>query len=575
MISQETIDRVRASSDVVDIISEYVKLKRRGRNFIGRCPFHTEKTPSFTVSPDKQIYHCFGCSTGGNVFTFLMEHEKMSFVEAVQFLAAKAGVVIKETQSDYQRDEFARLNYANQVALEYFQKTLRAPKYKAALQSYLGDKRGLTDETIEHFHLGLASEEWDGLLKYARKKDLHPETLEKAGLVIKSEKQQSYFDRFRQRLMIPIFNLSKKPIAFGGRTLKKGEPAKYVNSPETPLYSKSNVLYGLNFSRDALRAMNFVYVVEGYFDVISLHQIGIKNVVASSGTAFTQQQARLLARFVDEAYLFFDSDSAGHNAAIRSVDLLYDAGLDVKIIEANEGEDPDSIARIDGRNRIEELKDHAVDFISFRTSHVDFSSSGVVAREKLTKEIKDIGHKISDRTRRSIFFDDAAKTLKVNRQLFDLDGPAKLSPPSDSLPRKRQHDKAEREFISLMFSNPSMASHAFETVGPDDFDSRLLAHLFTEIARQHHDAGEVDINILVDSLDDPATKSLATELAAKEWDPDQVDSETDARLRVIANAGKKRVRDRLKTELADAEAAGDQARAKQLVDELKLHGLGD
>ena len=576
MIAQETIDKVRSASDIVDIISGYLKLKRRGRNFIARCPFHNEKTPSFTISPDKQIYHCFGCSAGGNVFSFLMEHEKMSFSEAVQFLASKAGIVVKETKSDYQRDEFARLNYANEVALDYFKKMLTHPKYKSALDAYLIDKRGLKPETIEEFQLGLATEEWDGLIKFAAKKDLNPETLEKAGLVVKSEKRQSYFDRFRQRLMIPIFNLSRKPIAFGGRTLKKGEPAKYVNSPETPLYSKSNVLYGLDFSRDALRKMNYVYVVEGYFDVISLHQAGIKNVVASSGTAFTPQQARLLSRFVDEAYLFFDSDSAGYNAALRSVDLLYDAGLDVKIMEGSEGEDPDSIARIDGRNRIEELKEVAVDFITFRTKDIDFGSSGVVAREKLLKEIKDIGHKISDKTRRTLFFDDAANRLKVNRQLFDLEQPVKLAQNPEP-PKKKRHqlNKIEAEFISLLLSNPSQSRLAFETVGPDDFDSKQLSRLYTDLARQFHDAGKVNINVLVDNLTDPGAKSLATELAAREWEPENVDKETEARLKLIAESGRKRIRERLKAELALAEASGDNTRANQLVDELKLHGLGD
>lgn len=576
MIAQETIDKVRSASDIVDIISGYLKLKRRGRNFIARCPFHNEKTPSFTVSPDKQIYHCFGCSAGGNVFSFLMEHEKMSFTEAVQFLASKAGIVIKETRSDYQRDEFARLNYANEVALEYFKQMLTHPKYKKALDSYLIEKRGLKQETIEQFQLGLATEEWDGLIKFAATKDLYPETLEKAGLVIKSEKRQSHFDRFRQRLMIPIFNLSRKPIAFGGRTLKKGELAKYVNSPETPLYSKSNVLYGLDLSRDALRKMNYVYVVEGYFDVISLHQAGIQNVVASSGTAFTPQQARLLSRFVDQAYLFFDSDSAGYNAALRSVDLLYDAGLDVKIMEANEGEDPDSIARIDGRNRIEEIKEEAVDFITFRTRDIDFGSSGVVAREKLLKELKEIGSKIGDETRRTLFFDDAAERLKVDRKLFDLKGTSTLSRKSEKTTKQHQQlDRIEAEFISLLLSNPTQARQAFETVGPDDFDSKQLSSLYTDLARQFHDSGRIDINVLVDNLPDQGAKSLATELAAREWEPENVDKETEARFKLIANSGRKRIRDRLKAELAEAEASGDNKRASQLIDELKLHGLGD
>lgn len=275
MIPQETIERIRDTVDIAEVVGEYIRLKKRGRNFLGLCPFHTEKTPSFTVSPDKQMYYCFGCGKGGNAITFLMEHEKMTFVEAVRHLARKANIVIKETGSDYRREQLERLNYAHVVALDYFRKLLFDKKYSKVLDGYLRGRRQIADETIETFQLGLSGEEWDGFIKYAASKDLSPVDLEQAGLAVHSEKKDSYYDRFRTRLMIPIFNLSQKPIAFGGRTLKKGESAKYVNSPETPLYSKSNVLYGLNFAKDAIRTDSDVFIVEGYFDLISLWQAGV------------------------------------------------------------------------------------------------------------------------------------------------------------------------------------------------------------------------------------------------------------------------------------------------------------
>ena len=294
MIPQETIDQIRQASDIAQTIGEYIRLKKRGKNFIALCPFHTEKTPSFTVSPDKQIFYCFGCSKGGNVFTFLMEHENMSFVEAARHLARKANITIQEeTIPDFKRDMLERTSFANQVAMDYYKKTLAMPRYKSVLNDYLKGKRKINDDTIESFELGLSGEEWDGLIRYATTKDLSVDDLTAAGLALQSEKTKNYFDRFRQRLMIPIFNLSQKPIAFGGRTLKKGEPAKYIHSPETALYIKSNVLYGLNWTKDAIRKEETAIIVEGYFDVISLWQVGIKNVVASSGTAFSTQQARL------------------------------------------------------------------------------------------------------------------------------------------------------------------------------------------------------------------------------------------------------------------------------------------
>jgi len=402
MIPQETIEQVREATDIVQIVGEYVRLKKKGRDMWACCPFHTEKTPSFKVSADRQLFHCFGCGKGGNVFTFLMEHENLSFVEAVRHLADRANIPIRESRSDHRRDELERLNYAHEVAVEYYHQLLFEKTYRVVLEDYLLSRRGINHETVDLFKLGLAGESWDGFLKYAVGKDLKPEELLRAGLVGKSEEKGTYYDRFRQRLMIPIFNLSHKPIAFGGRTLKKGEPAKYVNSPETPLYSKSRVLYGLNFARDAIRQPKSVYVVEGYFDVISLFQRGIRNVVASSGTAFTSQQAHLLARFAEEVYLFFDADSAGRQAALRSVDSLYDAGLEVKIISAPSGEDPDSLAREHGAERIEELRTAALPYIEYRVQQVNLAESGIIAREKLTKELLALAARITDPTRRGL-----------------------------------------------------------------------------------------------------------------------------------------------------------------------------
>ncbi len=399
VIPQNTIEQVRQASDIVEIIGDYIRLKKRGRNFTALCPFHEEKTPSFSVSPDKQIYHCFGCGKGGNVFSFLMEHESMTFVEAVRHLARKAGINIEERKEiGGAREELEQLHYAHQVALDYFRSLLGSDRYKNLVMPYLKATRRLTDQTIELFQIGVSGEEWDGLLNYAIRKDLFPKDLEKAGLITRSEKDDKHFDRFRQRLMIPIFNLSDKPIAFGGRALKKGEPAKYINSPETPLYSKSNVLYGLNFTRQFIREKNEVIIVEGYFDFISLYQAGIKNVVASSGTAFTSQQARLLARFADIAFLFFDSDSAGQKAAVRSVDSLYDAGMEVMVMIPPPGEDPDSVAVKLGAPGIENIKMNAMRYLEYRIKDIDIQKSGIIVREKLIKELAELGEKLAIRS---------------------------------------------------------------------------------------------------------------------------------------------------------------------------------
>jgi DNA primase len=403
MIPQETIEQVREATDIAQIVGEYVRLKKKGRDMWACCPFHQEKSPSFKVSSDRQLYHCFGCGKGGNVFSFLMEHEGMTFADAVRYLAERAHITIREARTEQKQDEIERLNYAHELAVEFFHKQLFQSRYSVVLDDYLRKKRGITDQSIEMFHLGLAGEDWDGFLRLATSKGLTNDELVKAGLVIKSERKGTHFDRFRQRLMIPIYNLTNRPIAFGGRTLKKGEPAKYINSPETPLYNKSRVLYGLNFAKDTIRTSHFVYVVEGYFDFISLFQLGVTNVVASSGTAFTPQQARLLARFAEEVYLFFDADSAGRSAALRSVDSLFDAGLEVKVVSAPPGEDPDSVARTMGAEKIEELRQAAVPYIEYRVRQTDITGAGIIEREKLVKELAGLASRIADPTRRELF----------------------------------------------------------------------------------------------------------------------------------------------------------------------------
>lgn len=569
MIPQETIEQIRQANDIVQIIGEYIRLKKRGKNYVALCPFHTEKTPSFSVSVDKQIFYCFGCGKGGNLYSFLMEHEKMSFIEAVRYLAKRANIVIREERgSDARREQIDRIAFANQVALEYFQKTLHQTKYHAVLETYLRERRKITDEAIEHFQLGLAGEAWNGLIRYAQTKDLSEEDLSRAGLAILSEKKGNYFDRFRQRLMIPIINLSQKPIAFGGRTLKKGEPAKYVNSPETPLYSKSNVLYGLNFAKDDIRTAGAAIIVEGYFDVISLWQAGVTNVVASSGTAFSAQQARLLARFADEVYLFFDADSAGRQAALRSVDALYDAGLEVKVMTPPKGEDPDSVAAEFGRDKLDELQHEAVGYVEFRVRGLDIDAVGIIGKEKLVKELASVASKIADPTRRSLFLAEAADQLQVDIQL--LKQGLVLNPPeADAAARKRKFNPDEFEFLSLLLNNPGAIDQIAETVAPDDFDSMQLSRLYAAIISQYRTESVVDAKRLIDHAGDADFASLITQLVARDWPPEEIDSQTRKAQAALMASKKKRLRQRLRDELSAAETAGDNERADQLLREIR------
>ena len=569
MIAQETIEQIRQANDIVQIIGEYIRLKKRGKNFLALCPFHTEKTPSFSVSQDKQIYYCFGCGKGGNLYSFLMEHEHMSFIEAVRHLAGRVNIIIREEDaSDGRRESLERIGYANQVAVEYYQKNLQLPKHRKVLEDYLKGKRKISSEAIEHFQLGLAGDSWDGLINAAASKDLTSEELSHAGLTSFSDKSKKYYDRFRKRLMIPILSLSRKPIAFGGRTLEKGEPAKYMNSPETPLYQKSNVLYGLNLARDEIRNSGAAIVVEGYFDVISLWQAGIKNVVASSGTAFSAQQARLLARFAEEVYLFFDADSAGRQAALRSVDLLYDAGMEVKIMTPPKGEDPDSVAMQYGRDRLEELQADAIGYIDFRVRGLDIDSVGIIGKEKLVKELTAVAGKISDPTRRALFLAEAAEQLQVDIQLMKQGlAPPRLKQDTD-LP-KRKYNPDEFEFLSLLLNNPGSIDDISETVAPDDFDSKQLSRVYVAVIEQYRSGGVVDARRLIDQAGDSEFASLITQLASRDWPSEEIESQTHKALAALRTSKNKRIHKKLRDELSAAEAAGDNTRADQLLREIR------
>ncbi|MFZ5979631.1 MAG: DNA primase [Candidatus Zixiibacteriota bacterium] len=573
MIPQETIEQIRQVTDIAQIIGDFIRLKKKGKNFEALCPFHTEKTPSFKVSSDKQIYHCFGCGKGGNVFTFLMEHEKMSFIEAVRYLAQRANIFIRETETDFKREKLEKLNYAHQVALDYFHDLLYQSRYKKVLEQYLKSVRGITDENIRQFKIGLSGEEWDGFIKYASRKDLSPDDLVRAGLAVHNEEKRTYFDRFRQRLMFPIFNLSQKPIAFGGRNLKKGEQAKYVNSPETPLYSKGSILYGLNFTREHIRQTGYVFVVEGYFDFISLWQVGVKNVVASSGTAFTLNQARLLARFAEEVYLFFDADSAGQTAALRSVEFLYDAGLDVKVMMTPEGEDPDSTAQKYGRDKIDELKSDALRFIPFRVKNVDLKTAGIIAREKLVKEMKSLGEKIADPTRRSLFYDEAANALGVDTQLLLSAAPTGSASTTAGSSESARLNRIEFDFLSLILSNRGPLEYVFDEISPDDFDSKKLSRLYAAMITEYRERGYMRADKLIENFADEESISLITEIAAVDHDPETVESETRKFTEQILKRKQKKIRARLQEQLAEAEAAGDHDKANQILRELKSYGL--
>jgi len=570
-IPQDIIEQVRQATDIVEVIGEFVRLKKRGRNYQALCPFHNEKAPSFSVSPDKQMYYCFGCNKGGNVITFLMEHENMTFVDAVRMLAARAGITIPERRTDStSKEELEKLHYAHQLAVDYFKTVLHSDKYKESLSKYLHDSRHLSDDTIDFFQLGLSGTEWDGFLNYALKKGLFPADLMKAGLISHSEKNDKYFDRFRQRLMIPIFNLSDKPIAFGARALSKGEMAKYINSPETKLYVKSNILYGLNFTRRFIREHNEVIIVEGYFDLISLYQAGIKNVVASSGTAFTAQQARLLARFADMAYLFFDADSAGEQAAIRSVDTLYDAGMEVLVMIPPSGDDPDKVAVEQGADGINKIKEDARGYLEFRTREVDIKKQGIIGKEKLVKELAELAAKIQDKTRQQLFVAEAAERLQTEVQNFYNLLPkqkVQIKPKGEVKPPKKISDM-ERDLLSLLINYPDHFDLVHEQLAAGDFQSENLRKIFSLMLAVYSANGDIVVASMIDLSENTELASEITSLAGIDWQVEDIRLTIKDYIGKLTGHKRERVIDRLKGELKVAEEKGDTEKSRRLTLEI-------
>lgn len=360
IVREEDINEVRDLNDLVEVVSDYVQLRKAGRTFKGLCPFHKEKTPSFFVEPAKQLFHCFGCSEGGNVFSFIMKMEKIEFLEAVKVLAERVNYNLRFIQEDQAKiSKRERLYQACETALQFYQAKLRDSQGQKALKHL--KERGFSQEIIDFFKLGYAPNAWDQLTKFLYKKGFTPEELVEAGLSIQGEK--GFYDRFRGRIIFPIFNLRGKPVAFGGRIVQKGDP-KYLNSPETPIFKKGSLLYALYQARREIVAQEEVIVVEGYTDVLALFQAGIRHAVATLGTAFTAEHFRLISRFTDKVLLTFDADLAGKTAAQRGLELLGQSKASLDVIPLPSGKDPADLAK-EGKAKLAEIFAERVSLAQF------------------------------------------------------------------------------------------------------------------------------------------------------------------------------------------------------------------
>lgn len=423
MIEHSTISRIMDTADIIEVVEDFVSLKKRGVNYIGLCPFHNEKTPSFTVSPSKGIFKCFGCGKGGNSVNFVMEHEHLSYPEALKFLAKKYHIEVEEkemTPEDVQKqnERESMLVLTTWAARQFHHLLFKNPEGKSVGLSYFRE-RGFRTETLEKFELGYALDQWDGLTQAAIQAGYKTEFLVKTGLTI--EKETRRFDRFSGRVIFPIHSLSGQVLGFGGRTLKKDpKSAKYLNSPESEIYHKSKIVYGIYQARKRMVQDDKCYLVEGYTDVLSMHEAGVENVVASSGTALTQEQIRLIKRFTRNITILYDGDEAGIKASLRGIDLTLEEGMNVRVVALPPGEDPDSYSKSRTAEEFKKFLDtEERDFIHFKTHLLmDEAKGDPVRQANMVKEIVQSISYIPESITRTIYIKESASQLEIQESVL-------------------------------------------------------------------------------------------------------------------------------------------------------------
>ena len=517
---EDVVEEVRLRNDIVDVIGEYVTLKKRGSNYVGLCPFHNEKTPSFTVQRSSQLYYCFGCGKGGNVFTFLMEYENMTYPEAIRFLAERAGITLPEqtysAKEKAARDRKSRMLEMNKEAAKFYYTNLRTPKGEQALRYLTG--RGLSQETIRSFGLGYAGKYSDHLYRYLKEKGFDPVMMKDAGLIDISEKN-GVTDRFWNRVMFPIMDLNSRVIGFGGRVMGDGQP-KYLNSPQTYVFDKSRHLYGL-FAAKKSRKPYFL-LCEGYMDVISLHQAGFTNAVASLGTALTTEHAKLLRRFVKEVLITYDSDGAGTKAALRAIPMLRSAGILTRVVRLSPYKDPDELIKGAGAEEYQRRVDSATDgfmFIIEMTAaqfDLDTPQGKISFCHAAAREINELSEDVERRTYSETV---AAKYHLTTAELEQVrlkeaarpgarTAPVRTERKNELKAGSRRNDRAQKTLLAWMALDERVIEAAMPFIGPADFADQT-EHTICSALYEQHGSGHIDPAAVVARFEDQEEQERA------------------------------------------------------------------
>jgi DNA primase len=564
------IDEIKSRVDIVELVSEYLTLKKAGRNFVGLCPFHQEKTPSFTVNREKQIFYCFGCGQGGNVITFLMKIAGKSFPEAIKDLAQKAGIVLppRVTSRESREKETLRekISELNLRAAQQFARNLYSPAGKDA-RHYLQD-RGISEETIKQFRLGYAPDSWDSLTNHIEGSGIPLKLAEQAGLVI-SGKEGRFYDRFRSRLIFPIENIFGEVIAFGGRILDKGEP-KYLNSPESPVYIKGKNLYGLNKTKDAIRGRDFALIVEGYFDLISLVNAGVSNVVATLGTALTREHLELLRRYTANVVALFDPDEAGKRAVDRSLELFLETRMKARVLILPDGLDPDDYVKKFGKDNLETLISRAQPLSDYYIENIIGGGKTFEDKREIIKTAMEFIEKISDKKEKALFIKRVAEKTGVNEELLIKE---QLRPEPKRAGLKPQinisNDAVELHLIQLLLEYPKKIIQVEEEDILNYFLQPQLKSLGEKIIDAYKRLGFVDIGDILSEDDETPLRERIFQIMIKALPADDTKLEKifSDNIRQIKKKWYKDQHRQIKLKLGKAQESGNNDLVNELIRE--------
>ena len=533
MLSEQFITELKARNDIEEVISSYINVKRRGRNLVGLCPFHSEKTPSFTVYPDSQSFYCFGCGAGGDVVTFVKKMENLDYIEAVKLLAQRAGLAMPEDGYD---DSYAKLKTRvleiNRETARFYHQCLISPAGKKALEYLRG--RGLSDGTIRRFGLGFAPESWDAVIRHLRGKGFTYDEMAAAAVAVKSSRG-SYYDQFRGRVIFPIIDIRGNVIAFGGR-LMDGQGPKYLNSPDTPVFKKSRNLFALNYAKASKETS--LILAEGYMDVVALHQAGFSNAVATLGTALTAEQARMISQYAEEVIIAYDSDGAGQKATNRAINIFGEIGLPVRVLKVQDAKDPDEFIKKFGATRFKMLLEGAGSAMEFEIAKIrakyDLDSSD--GKVGFLKEFAGFMASIRNPIEREVYVAKTAQELGVAKDplLVQIDYTIRQRAKSDekkkardlsvfaSGPNERRDPQraanlkealAEERLIGVLLKNPDYHESVLEKIGPEDFVTDFNRGIFSEISRRLRENRSVELIALSEQLTEEQMAKVAQVLA--------------------------------------------------------------